>query len=212
MLFSHLFFCLSLLLPLFTVPCRIVIAMPEELEIWPYHLSFRFFAMVRRSSCTPTAFWILLLYPNSIPVHSSMLPSHLFFCLPLLLAPFIVHCRNIFTMLEDLEMWPYHLSFRFFAMVRRSSCTPTAFWILLLYLITHTVATSVICERLLFTLLNFSTHFKRMLNICNKTLIEIVTISFIIMQNRSILYIMKSRLATPPANNGKIRKRPKCEV
>ena len=34
--------------------------MPEDLEVWPYHLSFRFFTMVRRSSCTPVAFWILL--------------------------------------------------------------------------------------------------------------------------------------------------------
>ena len=44
----------------FTVPCRIVFAMPEDLEMWPYHLSFRFFTMARRSSCTPIAFWILL--------------------------------------------------------------------------------------------------------------------------------------------------------
>ena len=58
--FWFLFFCLPLLLATFTVPCRIVFAMPEDLEMWPYHLSFRFFTMVRRSSCTPTAFWILL--------------------------------------------------------------------------------------------------------------------------------------------------------
>ena len=63
--------------------------------------------------------------------HSLILPSHLFFCLPLLLAPFTVPCRIVFAMPEDLEMWPYHLSFRFFTMVRRSSCTPTAYWILL---------------------------------------------------------------------------------
>ena len=56
-----------------------------------------------------------------------MLSSHLFFCLPLLLAPFTVPCRNVFAMQEDLEMWPYHLSFLFFTMVRRSSCTPIAF-------------------------------------------------------------------------------------
>ena len=31
--------------------------------------------------------------PNPIPVHSLMLSSHLFFCLPLLLAPFTVPCR-----------------------------------------------------------------------------------------------------------------------
>ena len=68
--------------------------------------------------------------PNPIPVHSLMLSSHLFFCLPLLLAPFTVPCRIVFATPEDLEMWPYHLSFRFFTMVR-SSCTPIAFWILL---------------------------------------------------------------------------------
>ena len=67
--------------------------------------------------------------PDPIPVHSLMLSSHLFFCLPLLLAPFTVPCRIVFAMPEDLEMWPYHLSFRFFFLfffttVRRSSCTP----------------------------------------------------------------------------------------
>ena len=68
--------------------------------------------------------------PNSIPVHSLILSSHLFFCRPLLLAPFTVLCRIVFAMPEDLEMWPHHLSFRFFTMVRRSSCTPIAFWFL----------------------------------------------------------------------------------
>ena len=56
MLSYHLFFCL---LVLFTVPCSIVFAVPEDLEMWPYHLSSRFFTMVRRSSCTPIAFWVL---------------------------------------------------------------------------------------------------------------------------------------------------------
>ena len=62
--------------------------------------------------------------PNPIPVHSLMLSSHLFFCLPLLLAPFTVPGTIVFAMPEDLKMWPYHLSSRFFTMVRRSSCTP----------------------------------------------------------------------------------------
>ena len=57
--------------------------------------------------------------PNTIPVHSLMLSPHLFFCLPLLLPPFTVPCRIVFAMPEDLEMWPYHLSYRFFTMVRR---------------------------------------------------------------------------------------------
>ena len=59
-----------------------------------------------------------------------MLPFHLFFCRPLLLVPFTLPCKSVFAMPKDLEMWPYHLSFRFFTMVRRSSCTPIAFWIL----------------------------------------------------------------------------------
>ena len=33
--------------------------------------------------------------PNPIPVHSLMLSSHLFFCLPLLLDPFAVPCRIV---------------------------------------------------------------------------------------------------------------------
>ena len=37
-----------------------------------------------------TALWDL---PNSRPVHSLMLSSHLFFCLPCLLPPFIVPCK-----------------------------------------------------------------------------------------------------------------------
>ena len=67
---------------------------------------------------------------SPIPVHSFMLSSHLFFCLPLLLAPFTAPSRIVFAMPEDLEMWPYPLSFHFLTMVR-SSCTPFAFWILL---------------------------------------------------------------------------------
>ena len=55
--------------------------------------------------------------PNHIPVHSLMLSSHLFLCLPLLLAPFTVPCRIVVAMPGDLEMWPYHQSFRFFTML-----------------------------------------------------------------------------------------------
>ena len=47
---SHLFFCLPLLLPLCTVPCRIIFASPVDLVLCPYHLSLRFFTVVRRSS------------------------------------------------------------------------------------------------------------------------------------------------------------------
>ena len=64
--------------------------------------------------------------PNSRPFLDVI--SHLFFCLPLLLTPFTVPCIIVFAMSEDFEMWPYHLSFRFFTLVRRSSFTPIAFW------------------------------------------------------------------------------------
>ena len=57
---SHLFFCLTLFLFPFTVPCRIVFAKSEDLETWPNHLSFRFLTRVRSSSYSPMAAWILL--------------------------------------------------------------------------------------------------------------------------------------------------------
>ena len=53
-----------------------------------------------------------------------MLSSHLVFCLPRLFAPFTVPCRIVFAMPEDLEMWQYHLSFRFFTMVMSHHALP----------------------------------------------------------------------------------------
>ena len=52
---------------------------------------------------------------KSIPVHSLILSSHLFFSLPLFLFPFTVPCRIVFAKPEDLETWPNHLSFPFLA-------------------------------------------------------------------------------------------------
>ena len=68
---------------------------------------------------------------KSIPVHSLILSSHLFFCLPLFLFPFSVPCRIVFAKPEDLETWPNHLSFRFLTKVRSSSYSPMAAWIFL---------------------------------------------------------------------------------
>ena len=59
MLSSHLFLYLLCLLPLFTVPCKMVLARPDERDTWPYHRSLRLFTVVRRSSCGPIACWIL---------------------------------------------------------------------------------------------------------------------------------------------------------
>ena len=47
---SHLLLCLPCLLPPFTVPCKMVLARPDERETWPYHCSLRLFTIVRRSS------------------------------------------------------------------------------------------------------------------------------------------------------------------
>ena len=68
---------------------------------------------------------------KSIHVHSLILSSHLFFCLPLFLFPFTVPCRIVFAKPEDLETWPNHLSFRFLTRVRSSSYSPMAAWIFL---------------------------------------------------------------------------------
>ena len=59
MLSSHLSLCLPCLLPSFTVPCKMVLARPNEWETWPYHYSLRLFTMARRSLCGPIACWIL---------------------------------------------------------------------------------------------------------------------------------------------------------
>ena len=64
---------------------------------------------------------------NSTPVHSPMLSSHLFFCLPCLLPPFTVPCKMV---LARPERETYHCCLRLFTMVMRSSCGPIACWIL----------------------------------------------------------------------------------
>ena len=57
---------------------------------------------------------------KSIPVHSLILSTHLFFCLPLFLCPFTVPFRIVFAKQEDLETWPNYLSVRFLTKVRSS--------------------------------------------------------------------------------------------
>ena len=57
---SHRFLCLPLRLPLCTVPCRIVLASPDDLVTCPYHFSLCLFTEVRRSSYGPMAFPILV--------------------------------------------------------------------------------------------------------------------------------------------------------
>ena len=74
-----------------------------------------------------TAIWDLV---NSRPVHSLMLSSHLFFCLPYLLPPFTVPCKMVLARPDKWETCPYHFSLHVFIVVRRSSCGPIARWIL----------------------------------------------------------------------------------
>ena len=68
MLSSHFFLCLPCLLPPFTVPCKTVLARPEEQETWPYHCNLHLFLMVSRSSWGPIAcyFWEV---PAQRPYH-----------------------------------------------------------------------------------------------------------------------------------------------
>ena len=49
MLSSHRFLCLPLRLPAGTVPCRIVLASPDDCVTCPYHFSLCLFTEVRRS-------------------------------------------------------------------------------------------------------------------------------------------------------------------
>ena len=73
-----------------------------------------------------TALWDLT---NSRPVHSLMLSSHLFLCLPCLLPPFTVPCKMVLARPDERETWPYHCSSRLFTIIR-PSCGPIACWIL----------------------------------------------------------------------------------
>ena len=74
-----------------------------------------------------TALWDL---PNSRPVHSLMLSSHHFLCLPCLLPRFTVPCMMVLARPDERETWPYHCSLCLFIIVRRSSCGQIACWIL----------------------------------------------------------------------------------
>ena len=74
-----------------------------------------------------TALWDLV---NSGPVHSLMLSSHLFFCLPCLLPYFTVSCKMVLARPDEWKTCPYLLSLHHITMVRRPSCGPIACCIL----------------------------------------------------------------------------------
>ena len=87
-------------------------ATTDEFATIPFHLDLFSAALVELA--------------KSIPVHSLILSTHLFFCLPLFLFLFTVPCRIVFAKPEDLETWPNYLSFHFLARVRSSSYSPKA--------------------------------------------------------------------------------------
>ena len=89
----------------------------DEFATIPFHLALFSAALVELA--------------KSIPVHSLILSSYLFFCLPLFLCPFTVPCRIVFAKQEDLETWSDHFSFRFLTRVRSSSHSPMSAWIFL---------------------------------------------------------------------------------
>ena len=75
------------------------------------------------------ALWDL---PNSRPVHSLILSSHLFLCLPCLLPPFTVPCKMVLARPDEWETWPYHCSLHLFT-IRSSGGLrvvqlPAGFW------------------------------------------------------------------------------------
>ena len=109
---SYLFFYSILFYPITLEGRR---GTTDEFATIPFHLDLFSAALVELA--------------KSIPVHSLILSSHLFFCLPLFLFPFTVPCRIVFAKPEDLETWPNHLSFHFLTRVRSSSYSPMAAWI-----------------------------------------------------------------------------------
>ena len=67
---------------------------------------------------------------HSRPVHSLMLSSHRFLCLPLRLPPWTVPRRVVLASPDDRVTCPNHFSLRLFTVVKRSSYSPMAFPIL----------------------------------------------------------------------------------
>ena len=71
--------------------------------------------------CLTAAPWHLA---NSRFVHSLMLSSNLFLCLPCLLPPFTEPCKMVLARRDERETCPYHYGLRLFTMVRKSLCGP----------------------------------------------------------------------------------------
>ena len=99
---SHRFLCLPLRLPPWTVPCRIVLASPDDRVTCPYHFSLRLFTEVRRSSYGLMAFpvlaftsslvmWSLYEIPRSLQKH--LIPNA---CILLSMSAVMVHVSHAY--------------------------------------------------------------------------------------------------------------------
>ena len=102
--------------------------------------TYNFTTSFLHSSLLSTALWDLA---NSRPVHSLLLSSRLFLCLPCLLPPFTVPSKMVLARPDERETCSYHCSLRLFSIVWRSSCGPAACWILAL---TYWLVTWSLCE------------------------------------------------------------------
>ena len=114
MLSSHRFLCLSLRFPPCTVPCRTVLASPDDRMTCPFHFSLRLFTEVR-SSYGPMAFPCLL-FTSSLVMWSyiqgteefaetSPMPVSFYQCL-LLCSSFHMHTK-IWTWPRNTSVWSW---------------------------------------------------------------------------------------------------------
>ena len=91
--------------------------------LWIQHFTTTPFHLVLSSAA-------LVELAKSIPVHSLILSSYLFFCLPFFFF-LALYPAEFFPKPEDLETCPNHISFCFLTKVRGLSYFPIAAWIFL---------------------------------------------------------------------------------
>lgn len=108
MLSSHRFLCLPFRLPPCTVPCRIVLASPNDHVTYPYHFTLHLFTEVRRSSYGPMVFPILI-FTTSLVMWSlyqilRSLRKHFISsaCILLLMSAVMVHVSHAY---KNMDIW-----------------------------------------------------------------------------------------------------------
>ena len=111
MLSSHHFLCLPLCHPPWTVPCRIVLASPDDHVACPYHFSWHLFTEIRRSSYGPMAFAILT-FTSSLAMWSlyeilRSLRKHLisYACILISMSAVMVHVSHAYKNMDMSDLW-----------------------------------------------------------------------------------------------------------